>query len=168
VCDGNFLTEVLILRVDDRLIHGQVIAGWARPLGIQFIVLASNTICEDEWACNAYQLAVPEGIRFVCVNLNECVHTCRDQNAKRIMIIVETVQDARILIEKGLSAREVNIGGLSFHEGAREIAPYIYLSPRDIEAVVRLYNMGIKVIGKQLPNSSAINVVKNLAGVIGD
>jgi len=156
---------VHILRVDDRLIHGQVIAGWARPLGIQSIILASNKICKDEWACNAYRLAVPEGIKFSCVAIKRCITLLNECSKRKVMIIVESVNEAYDLLKEGLDVKEINIGGLGYREGTREIAPYIYLSPEDITAVVRLYHMGVRVIGKQLPNSSAIDVVKTLTGV---
>lgn len=156
---------MVILRIDDRLIHGQVIAGWVRPLGIESLILASDKICRDEWACNAYKLAIPEGIEFFCKNLEQCVKHIGQHNKKRAMIIVESVKEASDLVNAGLAIQEVNVGGLSYREGTREIAPYIYLSPDDITSVVHLYHKGIKIIGKQLPNSTAINVVKNLAGV---
>jgi mannose/fructose/N-acetylgalactosamine-specific phosphotransferase system component IIB len=155
----------IILRIDDRLIHGQVIAGWARPLGIEVIILASDRISADEWARNAYRLAVPEGICFCCVGIKKCITTIHEQNAMRIMVIVESVREAFDLLTEGFEIKEINIGGLSYKDGTREIAPYIYLSREDIEAVVHIYEMGVKVIGKQLPNSSAIDVVKTLTGV---
>ena len=154
-----------ILRVDDRLIHGQVIAGWARPLGIQSIILASNRICQDEWACNAYRLAVPEGIKFSCVDLKRCITLLNECSNRKVMIIVESVNEAYDLVKEGLDVKEINIGGLGYKKGTRAIAPFIYLTPEDIKAVVRLYHMGVKVIGKQLPNSSTIDVVKTLTGV---
>ncbi len=159
---------MLILRVDDRLIHGQVVAGWARPLGIEILMLASDTISQDPWACNAYRLAIPEGITFDCIGIEQCIGLVEAHNKKRLMIIVESVGDAQRLLKKRLIVKEVNIGGLGYRENTREIAPYIYLSPTDIESVVQLFQMGIKVIGKQLPNSASIDVIKTLAGVSGD
>ena len=159
---------MLLLRVDDRLIHGQVVAGWARPLGIELLMLASDTICRDEWACQAYQLAIPEGITFACMSIEQCIPRVVDQPKKRIMIIVESISDAHRLLAKQLIVKEINIGGLGYRENTREIAPYIHLSPAEIESVVQLFAMGVKVIGKQLPNSASIDVVKTLAGVSGD
>lgn len=156
---------MLILRVDDRLIHGQVVAGWARPLGINALVLVSDTICSDEWACSAYRLAIPEGIEFYCVSREQSKHTIETLGTKRSMVVVASVREAHQLLKDGLGMKEVNIGGLSYQEGTREVAPYIHLTPDDIEAIVQLYRMGIRVIGKQLPNSSTIDVVKKLAGV---
>jgi fructoselysine and glucoselysine-specific PTS system IIB component len=159
---------MLILRVDDRLIHGQVVAGWARPLGIEILMLASDTICKDEWACNAYQLAIPEGITFNCMSIEQCSALVEKQDKKRIMIIVESVHDAHRLLQKRIIVREVNIGGLGYRTNTREVAPYIHLSPAEIEDVVRLFQMGVRVIGKQLPNSASIDVIKTLAGVHHD
>ncbi|UCG90960.1 MAG: PTS sugar transporter subunit IIB [candidate division WOR-3 bacterium] len=158
---------MLILRIDDRLIHGQVIAGWARPLGIESIILVSDRISKDEWSCSAYRLAIPQGIEFSCVGIKECVESLNESNKKRVMIIVESVQEASDLVDEGLEVQEITIGGLGYREATRQIAPYIYLSSEDIESVVHLYQRGIKVIGKQLPNSPRIDVIKNLAGVTG-
>jgi PTS system mannose-specific IIB component len=159
---------MFILRVDDRLIHGQVVAGWARPLGIELLIIASDKICSDEWACNAYKLAIPEGIQFLCVTIKQCILSLNKKNNQRTMVLVESVYDAQQLLKEGLKIKEINIGGLGYKDGSREIAPYIYLSPADIESVVQLFQSGIKVIGKQLPNSASIDVIKTLAGVKHD
>ncbi len=156
---------MLILRVDDRLIHGQVIAGWARPLGIDIVILASDRLSHDEWSCNAYRLAIPEGIEFSCCTIQECVDCLGSGNKKRRMVIVESISDASLLVKKGLPVSEVNVGGLGFHEGTREVAPYIYLTPSDVESVVCLHSLGVRVTGKQLPNSIPVDVVKKLAGI---
>ncbi len=155
-----------ILRVDDRLVHGQVVAGWARPLGIQSLILASDRISRDEWACTAYKLAVPDGIAFACLDLQSCIQTIGPgTDQRRIMVVVEKIADAVILIDGGVTVKEVNIGGINYSEGARSIAPYIYLTSDEIEACVRLHQLGVKIIGRQLPNSPPVDVLKNLAGV---
>jgi mannose/fructose/N-acetylgalactosamine-specific phosphotransferase system component IIB len=156
---------VRILRVDDRYIHGQVVAGWARPLRIEIIILASDKISKDEWACNAYKLAIPDGIEFFCVKIEQCNTLVIKKDKKKQMIIVGSMQEAHELLLAGVDVKEVNIGGLCYKEGTREIANYIYLTPDDLKSVVHLYEMGVKVTGKQLPNSPPVNVVKLLTGV---
>jgi PTS system mannose-specific IIB component len=81
------------------------------------------------------------------------------------MILVESVSEASELVNRGLLVPEINVGGLGYRDGTREIAPYIYLSTSDIKSVVHLHSLGIKVTGKQLPNSVAVDVVKKLAGI---
>lgn len=157
---------MFVLRIDDRLIHGQVVAGWARPLGINELIIASDTISKDDWACNAYRLAVPENINFHCFDIKSCVEYLKNGlDKRRIMVVVEKVIDAYNLINNGLSINEVHIGGLSHKQGARTIAPFIYLTPEDIEVLAKLHELGIKIIGKQLPNSQPVDVIKKLTGV---
>jgi PTS system mannose-specific IIB component len=157
---------MFILRVDDRLIHGQVVAGWARPLGIEELIIASDKISKDDWACNAYRLAVPENITYNCYDIATCSQQLKNGlDKKRVMVIVERILDAYSLINNGLQLKEIYIGGLGYREGARSIAPFIYLVPEDIEIIVKLHELGIKVTGKQLPNSQPIDVIKKLTGV---
>lgn len=163
---GNSGIEVIILRVDDRLVHGQVIAGWVRPLGIDTIILASDALANDEWACTAYRLAVPEGIRFQCCGIDRAAALVRDGiEHARIMIVVERMSDAYELIVRGVPAKEVIIGGLSHTDGSRAIAPYINLSPQAIEAAIKIYQLGVRLTGRQLPNSPPIDVAKRLIGL---
>ncbi|MEO0138080.1 MAG: PTS sugar transporter subunit IIB [candidate division WOR-3 bacterium] len=157
---------MFILRVDDRLIHGQVVAGWARPLGIEELIVASDTLSQDEWTRNVFRLAIPESISFHCCSIQDCVKYLQNGlDKKRRMLVVEKVKDAYNLIKNGLKVEEIYIGGLGYREGARSIAPYIYLTPEDIEFIVKIHELGIKIIGKQLPNSQPIDVVKKLTGV---
>jgi mannose/fructose/N-acetylgalactosamine-specific phosphotransferase system component IIB len=86
-------------------------------------------------------------------------------NKRRIMVVVESVSEASELVKKGLMVKEVNVGGIGYREGTREVAPYIYLSTLDIESVVYLHDRGVRVTGKQLPNSAAVDIVKKLAGI---
>ena len=81
------------------------------------------------------------------------------------MILTESISEASELVKKGLAIKEINVGGLSYHEGTREVAPYIFLATEDIESVAFLHSQGIKVTGKQLPNSAAVDVIKKLAGM---
>jgi len=122
-------------------------------------------LSKDEWACNAYKLAIPEGIEFSCVDIKRCVTMVSKKDIKKMMIIVGSVHEAHELLLAGLEIKEINIGGVGYKEGTREITTYIYLTPDDIKAIVQLYEMGVKVIGKQLPNSPPVDVIKMLTGV---
>ncbi len=157
---------MFVLRIDDRLIHGQVVAGWVRPLGIEELILASDTISKDPWACNAFRFAVPENIVFQCFDIENCAqHLKNVVNKKRIMTVVEKPVDAYNLVRKDVAVKEIHIGGLGYRSGTRSIASFIYLSPEDIEALIKIHELGINIIGKQLPNSQPVDVIKKLTGV---
>ncbi|MEO0225907.1 MAG: PTS sugar transporter subunit IIB [candidate division WOR-3 bacterium] len=149
----------MILRVDDRYVHGQVIAGWVRPLGINYLILANNEIAGDDWAKNTYNLAVPENIKFTVTELDNLMNVI-DPKINKTMILVGSIKDAVKLIEDGLNVKEVDLGCLSFDDGKCEVCSYIYLSKEDIEYIKILNQKGIKVLARALPNCPTTDVGK--------
>ena len=154
----------MILRVDDRFVHGQVIAGWVRPLGINHLVLISDEIATDEWARNTYTLAVPDDIKFsICqvADFNDCL----TEKVNRTMIVVGSVKDAFALVERGLKVDQITLGCLNYDEGKKEICSYIYLSSEDIGYVKALIKKGLKIVARALPTSPVLDVAKIIKGV---
>ena len=62
---------ILLYRVDDRLIHGQVILGWGRPLGIDFILLVDDQVRESPWEQDLYRMGVPDGLEVIFLSRSE-------------------------------------------------------------------------------------------------
>jgi mannose/fructose/N-acetylgalactosamine-specific phosphotransferase system component IIB len=149
----------MILRVDDRYIHGQVIAGWVRPLGISHLILVSDEIAADDWARNTYSLAVPDSVKFSVASTDHLLELV-DRQGNKTMIIVGTVKDAYCLIEKGLKVDNVDLGCLGYDDGKCEVCSYIYLSNEDIRYIRAIIDHGIKVLARALPNCPVTDVVK--------
>lgn len=149
----------MILRVDDRYIHGQVIAGWVRPLGISHLILASDEIAADDWARSTYSLAVPDSVKFSVTSLDQ-LPTILDRQSGKTMVIVGTVKDAYGLIEKGLKVENVDLGCLGYDDGKCEVCSYIYLSDEDIHYIKAIIESGIKVLARALPNCPVTDVTR--------
>ncbi len=154
----------MILRIDDRYVHGQVIAGWVRPLGINHLILVSDDIASDDWAKKTYTLAVPDDIKFSIAPVNGLA-SYLDEKFDKTMIVVGSIKDAFTLLDQGLKVGEVNLGCLSYDNGKREICSYIYLNNEDIEYLISISKRGIKVTGRALPNSPVVDVIKILKAV---
>jgi len=152
---------MLIMRVDDRLIHGQVIAGWVRPLGIDRLILSSNSIANDQWMRKAYTLAVPGDVELSILSLDDTVEALRnsDQKEEKSMVIVESLVEAKNLIDHGLTIKKLNLGCIGYSEGKVEITPYIYLTRKEICLIKSIYNNGIVVEAQALPNSPAVDLL---------
>ncbi len=154
----------MILRVDDRYVHGQVIAGWVRPLGIKHLILVSDEIAGDDWAKNTYALAVPDNIKFTITTVHS-LNEYLDKQTNKTMVIVGSVKDAYALIEKGLRIEELDLGCLGYDDGKREICSYIYLNIEEVEYLKAIYDRGIKILARALPNCPIIDVAKILKEV---
>ena len=149
----------MILRVDDRFIHGQVIAGWVRPLGISHLILASDEIAADDWARNTYSLAVPDSIKFSVTSIQHLPDLI-DRPNNKTMIVVGTVKDAYSLIERGLPVDNVDLGCLGYDDGKCEVCSYIYLSNEDIKYIRAIIEHGTKVLARALPNCPVTDIMK--------
>lgn len=146
-----------IVRIDDRFIHGQVTAGWVRPLGIELIILANDQIAADDWEREIYSLAVPPEIEVKIISIDETVQILKSFNCdKKTMVLINSFKDALKLVLSGIPILKINIGGLHYGNGKRAFAPYIFLSDDEIKDAQQLLARGIKLEGKEIPGSPSL------------
>ena len=119
-----------MVRIDDRLIHGQVTQGWGSVLHPQRIVLANDGAAASRWEQELYEWLD------------------RDED---LMVLVESPRDALRLHEAGLEFEELNVGGMHYREGRRRILPYVCVDEEDIEAFESLRGRGVDVECADVP-----------------
>lgn len=144
-----------IVRVDDRLLHGQVIVGWGQTLGLSPIVLASDRVCKDPALCRTYRELVPEELRAEVLPLAETADRWKNGDYKkaRAMLIVESPVDVLKLVNFGAPVRTITLGGLHYREGREEFLPYIFLSDWESKTLSELRKLGIRIVCQDLPVS---------------
>jgi mannose/fructose/N-acetylgalactosamine-specific phosphotransferase system component IIB len=148
-----------IIRVDDRLIHGQVTAGWVRPLGIERIILANDSIANDVWERDIYKLAVPPEIEVKIFPVAGAVDYMKTNNdKKKSMVVINSLKDALSIVKSGIKVLKVNIGGLHFEAGKKSFATYIFLSVEDVKYAKEIIECGVSLEGREIPGSPVINL----------
>lgn len=148
-----------IIRVDDRLIHGQVTAGWVRPLGIERIVLANDAVATDTWQKEIYSLAVPAEIEVKIFIVTEAIEYLKMINdKKKTIVVINSLKDALAIVKSGIKVAKLNIGGLHFEVGKRPFATYIFLSDEDIKCAKEIIDLGVSLEGREIPGSPMINL----------
>jgi mannose/fructose/N-acetylgalactosamine-specific phosphotransferase system component IIB len=151
-----------IMRIDDRFIHGQVTAGWVRPLGIERIILANDAVAGDEWEREIYTLAVPPEIEVKIVNIIDATEFIKNnQDHKKTMVLLNTLKDALTIIESGVKITKLNIGGLHYENGKKSYATYIFLSDEDIYYAKKIIEYGVILEGREIPGSPS-TIIDNL------
>lgn len=152
----------VVFRVDDRLIHGQVTAGWVRPLGIEQIILANDQVANDEWEREIYTLAVPSEIVVKIFTITETINYLKNEHIlKKTIVLINSLKDAYQIIESGITVAKLNIGGLHFESGKKAFATYIFLSEEDINFAKKIVARGVSLEGREIPGSSSI-IIDNL------
>lgn len=150
---------ILLYRVDERLIHGQVLVGWGANLQPSRIIVVDDEIAASVWEQELYVLGLPEGLEVTFAD----VATARTQlgtwrvDPRRALILVRDLQTMRRLAEGGLLVGErVNIGGIHHGAGRHRVLPYVFLSPDDRLELEKLVGEGVEILAQDLPSSKPV------------
>jgi mannose/fructose/N-acetylgalactosamine-specific phosphotransferase system component IIB len=145
---------IVLFRVDERLIHGQVVVGWGGPLHADRIVVVDDELAASPWEQELYCLGVPAEIeaRFLSVEEARANVPGWQAGAHRTIILVRDVSTAARMAAGGvLKGEEVNLGGIHFAEGRTRILPYLHLRADEKEALRRIAATGAQVAARDLP-----------------
>lgn len=149
-----------LVRIDDRLIHGQIVLGWARVLKLARIVLASDRIAQSDWERKFYVSSVPPHIKVSFLTLDDLARDLLNNlyQKESIMILFESVEDVFRVVEKGVQFKQINIGGLHYKEDTQELLPYVYLTEQDREYLRELVKRGITLLAQDIPGNASKNI----------
>ncbi len=152
------------VRIDDRLIHGQVVVGWQNVLKPQRIMLCSDEVATSDWQKTIYMSAVTSNISASVLTLKETIAVLLSDQVKteRILLLVDTPKSIVDLVEAGVDILEVNVGGMHFRAGKNQIAPFIFVDDEDIAQFRRLHDKGIKLEGRDVPTRTPIDIARAL------
>ena len=158
---------LVLIRIDDRLIHGQVVLGWGLTLKPDRIILCSDRIAEDDEQREMFSEfdALMDSNCEICIwNEDETVrYLASDRfDGERVILVVETPAELHRLVEKGTAFETVNVGGMHFRRGKFELANYIYVDEDDIRYLRQLLDRGIELEGRDVPTAKRIDIAEAL------
>jgi len=147
-----------LVRVDDRLLHGQVIVGWGQTLQLCPVLLVSDRVSRDRAMSQTFRQIIPEEQKGDVISLTEAAQRWQrgDFKGTRAMLVVEAPVDALKLLRLGAQFKELVLGGLHFREGREELLPYLYLSEWDRTTLEELRNLGVKIRCQDLPATKPV------------
>ena len=151
---------IVLARIDDRLIHGQVTAGWSPKLQPTRIVLASNSVAADEWQSRVYAASVPPGVKVSILTIAGAASllATRDCADERCILLTGSAGEMSEIVRLGAPLGRVNVGGIHFQPGRVEMLPWVYLDGRDVVALRRLLEMGIELSAQQVPGGREVPI----------
>ena len=152
------------VRIDDRLIHGQVVVGWRDVLKPQRIVLCSDEVANSDWQRKIYLSAVPPEISASVLTLAESINALNANQFKdeRVLLLVDSPRTIVELVNAGVNITEVNVGGMHFKPGKNQITPFIFVDQNDIENFHILYKKKVYLEGRDVPTRPPIDIASSL------
>ncbi len=151
--------SIALARVDDRLLHGQVVIGWGVPLRVQLIALVDDTVAASDWEQEIYRMALPQGVAVEFATRAQALARLRawEADPRRVFLLTGDVETMAALVTGGEGVlRRVNLGGIHAGPGRVERLRYLYLSPAEIGNLRRLEADGVVVTAQDLPTAAAV------------
>ena len=149
-----------LIRIDDRLIHGQVAFTWTPALNIDCIVVANDRAATDEFLKMTLGLAKPAGVKLVIKTIRETIPFLNDvrNSALSILVLIDSVKDAHTLVSGVAGIGSINFGGLRAKQGARSVSKAIALTDNDLILIRELLEKGIELEVRQVPTDKKIGI----------
>ncbi|TGA98690.1 PTS fructose transporter subunit IIB [Sporolactobacillus shoreae] len=157
--------DIRLLRIDSRLIHGQVTTNWAKAIKVNRILVVSDRVAKDLTRRTLIIQATPPGIRANVVTVEKMIRLYHDPRFSFLkpMILVEDAVDARCLVEGGVRIDSVNIGAISFDTTRVMVTDAIAVNEDDVAAFKWFHERGIKLDVRKVSNDSSKNLWKSLS-----
>ncbi|MBN1593460.1 MAG: PTS sugar transporter subunit IIB [Candidatus Coatesbacteria bacterium] len=140
--------SIQLVRLDDRLIHGQVVAGWVKSLMLKGIVVIDDEVAQSPFQESLMRMAVPEGIDVEVFASDSCngLYKRLEQSSKKTIVLFSQVSDIfKLFMNKAFPLHALNLGGVGFTEGREQLAESLFLSPEEIQMLADLANAGVYI-----------------------
>lgn len=145
---------IKLLRIDDRLVHGQVAYAWTGALDANMILVSNDTVVHDEFKKMTLNLATPAGVKLVTKSVEDSIKFLNSPESKnvKIFVLVDNSADALRLAKGVNELKTVNIGGIRMSNGKKMKTPAVALDDTDIANFMEIEAMGIEVEIRQVPS----------------
>lgn len=149
---------IKLVRVDHRLLHGQVAFSWTSALSADCILIANDDVVKDELRKTTMKLAQPHGVKLVIKNMEDSIAAINSgvTDKYKLLIVVESIQDAYALVKGCPQVKAINLGGTKAKEGTRNISKAINVLPQEETLLREMIQAGIEVEIRMVPDDSRV------------
>lgn len=155
------MPNIMLTRIDNRLIHGQVATQWNSSIGANLILVANDKVAKDKMRQGLMDMAAPNGVATRYFSLEKTINIIeKAADRQKIFIICETPEDVLTLVEGGVPIDKVNIGNMHMSEGKRQVATSVAVDDADVEAFKKLQEKGVELEIRRVPSMAAEDVSK--------
>ena len=141
------------LRIDNRLVHGQVVVSWLQAERANTIVVANDVIAGDDFQKTMLLAVKPPSVHEMILSLDETLAYVKDpaNAAEQIFVLVKVPADALALHRGGINVPVMNVGNMAFAAGSKRVTRTVFVTEADIEAFKALHDEGVELTARMMP-----------------
>lgn len=156
--------EIRLSRIDDRLIHGQVVTVWAKEAGAERIIIVSKEVANDEIRKTLVKQAAPPGIKVNIVDVDKAVKVFNNPKYQNETVFYLFTNPTEVLemVENNIPINSINIGGMQFKDGKKQVTKAVSVDGEDVSAFMKLAALGVDLDLRVLATDPKINFESKL------
>lgn len=158
--------EILLARVDSRLLHGQVATAWAKRVKPNRILVVSDSVADDTLRKTLITQAAPPGVLVNVITIDKMIRIYQDAqfDSFRVLLLTETLQDMLKLVEGGIDISKlgVDVGSLAYAVDMTMLTDAIAVGKDEIATIRALHDHGLNVYAQKIPNDGRKDLIKML------
>jgi len=153
---------MVLVRIDDRLIHGQVVENWMKFLKINHVVVVNDLVANDRMQKALFSMAVPEHTKVSILTISQTTEAILNGQFERdrAMLLLTSPQDVLNLINKGVKIEQVNVGGIHYSPEKKQILKAISVSREEIKAFQELDRLGVRLEARMVPDDEKMDIME--------
>lgn len=145
--------NILLTRIDNRLIHGQIATQWTSTLGANLLLVANDEVAGNKMRQNLMNMAAPAGVDTRYFSIQKTIDVIHKAAPRQlIFIIVESPADALRLVKGGVPIKKLNVGNMHMSEGKRQVATTVAVDDADVAAFQELKDLGVELQIQRVPS----------------
>lgn len=151
-----------LIRIDDRLIHGQVVVGWGNYLNPKYIIIVDDEISQDDFEKEIYLLGVPPNMKGFILSIKEAKLKLKNEIKDNYILLLKSLKTAYQFVESGIDVDKINIGGL--HDASKKkFNRYIYVDQEDMYYLNKILNCNVGLYIQDLPTEKNYKIEELLS-----
>lgn len=151
---------IKFVRIDDRLIHGQVVTAWIKQYQAKRVLIIDDGVAKDDFLIGVLQMVAPSGVELVITDREQIGEKLKNYEAdeKNTLILVKTPETARTLFDEGLALKELNVGGMGANQYRKALYKNISASDEEVNILKELEGRGINVYFQATPTDKRVKL----------
>ncbi len=146
-----------VARIDDRLIHGQVITTWVKNYDIEQVLVINDKVAGDKVQQSVLTMSAPPGLKVLVFGVQQFIEILKKTPIKkRTMLLFTNSIDVNALVEGGLSLEKVNVGGMRMQDGRHQLSRAVSVTPEEEQAFKNIIAKNIPVEVQMVPKDPIV------------
>jgi mannose/fructose/N-acetylgalactosamine-specific phosphotransferase system component IIB len=152
--------NIKVFRIDDRLIHGQIVTSWISDAEAEKIIVVDDLAAKDEFQQSLLRMATPSSIKLCIYSIEDFVEKLKNDNSsENVLLIVRGPAQALKLLEGGLDVDTINVGNISMKKGKKKVLPFLWLDDSEVNSLKEIANKNVKLDVRSIPNNRSQDAI---------